>query len=49
MSTTFDTTAPGKRSPMFWVPTLYLAEGLPLYAVALIAGLMFKSLGVPGS
>ena len=47
MSTTIDTTAPGKRSPMFWVPTLYLAEGLPFYAVALIAGLMFKSLGVP--
>ena len=35
------------RSPMTWVPTLYLAEGLPFYAVALIAGLMFKSLGVP--
>ncbi len=35
------------RSPMSWVPTLYLAEGLPFYAVALIAGLMYKSLGVP--
>ncbi|HKX42594.1 MAG TPA: MFS transporter, partial [Burkholderiaceae bacterium] len=36
-----------KRSPMTWVPTLYLAEGLPFYAVALIAGLMYKSLAVP--
>ncbi|MFZ6774878.1 MFS transporter [Undibacterium sp. SXout7W] len=35
------------RHPMHWVPTLYLAEGLPFYAVALIAGLMYKSLGVP--
>ena len=36
-----------RRTPMSWVPTLYLAEGLPFYAVALIAGLMYKSLGVP--
>ncbi|MFZ6648447.1 MFS transporter [Undibacterium sp. TJN25] len=35
------------RHPMSWVPTLYLAEGLPFYAVALIASLMYKSLGVP--
>ncbi len=34
------------RSPMQWVPTLYFAEGLPFYAVALIAGLMYKSMGV---
>ncbi|MDE2429018.1 MAG: MFS transporter [Burkholderiales bacterium] len=33
--------------PMRWVPTLYLAEGLPFYAVALIASLMYKSMGVP--
>jgi len=39
--------ARARRSPMSWVPTLYLAEGLPFYAVALIAGLMYKSLGVP--
>lgn len=36
-----------KGSPMRWVPTLYLAEGLPFYTVALIAGLMYKSLGLP--
>ena len=47
MSAIPDSTAVSKRSPMFWVPTLYLAEGLPFYAVALIAGLMYKSLGVP--
>ena len=33
------------RSPITWVPTLYLAEGLPFFAVALVAGLMYKSLG----
>ncbi|PQO88515.1 MFS transporter [Massilia phosphatilytica] len=33
--------------PLAWVPTLYLAQGLPFYAVALVAGLMFKSMGVP--
>lgn len=35
------------RSPIAWVPTLYLAQGLPFYTVALIAGLMMKSQGVP--
>lgn len=39
-------TTPATRSPMTWVPTLYLAEGLPFYAVAMIAGLMLKSLQV---
>jgi PAT family beta-lactamase induction signal transducer AmpG len=36
-----------KISPLRWVPTLYFAQGLPFYAVALVAGLMFKSMGVP--
>ncbi|MFL6673833.1 MAG: MFS transporter [Massilia sp.] len=35
------------RHPLAWVPSLYLAQGLPFYAVALVAGLMFKSMGVP--
>lgn len=35
------------RHPLAWVPSLYLAQGLPFYAVALVAGLMFKSLEVP--
>lgn len=34
------------RSPLTWVPTLYLTQGLPFYAIALIAGLMYKSQGV---
>lgn len=35
------------RSPLAWVPSLYFAQGLPYFAVALIASLMFKSMGVP--
>jgi PAT family beta-lactamase induction signal transducer AmpG len=35
------------RHPLAWVPSLYLAQGLPFYSVALVAGLMFKSMGVP--
>lgn len=35
------------RSPLTWVPSLYLAQGLPYFAVALVAGQMFKSMGVP--
>jgi len=38
---------PPRRHPLRWVPTLYLAQGLPFYAVALVAGQMLKSLGVP--
>jgi len=35
-----------RRSPITWVPSLYFAQGLPFYTVALIAGLMMKSQGV---
>jgi PAT family beta-lactamase induction signal transducer AmpG len=35
------------RSPLAWVPTLYFAQGLPFFSVALIASLMLKSMGVP--
>ncbi|MGH8854869.1 MAG: MFS transporter [Telluria sp.] len=42
-----DLPPPTIRHPLAWVPTLYLAQGLPFYAVALVAGLMFKSMGVP--
>ncbi|MES2257307.1 MAG: MFS transporter [Pseudomonadota bacterium] len=35
------------RSPLAWVPSLYFAQGLPYFAVALIASLMLKSMGVP--
>jgi PAT family beta-lactamase induction signal transducer AmpG len=34
------------RNPKLWVPSLYLAQGLPFFAVALVANQMFKSLGV---
>jgi len=37
---------PKARHPLAWVPTLYLAQGLPFYAIALMAALMFKSMGV---
>ena len=40
-------TRTASRHPLAWVPTLYLAQGLPFYSVALVAGLMFKSMGVP--
>jgi MFS transporter, PAT family, beta-lactamase induction signal transducer AmpG len=36
-----------RRAPILWVPTLYFAEGLPYFVVATIAGLMYKSRGVP--
>jgi MFS transporter, PAT family, beta-lactamase induction signal transducer AmpG len=35
-----------RTHPFAWVPTLYFAEGLPYFVVALIAGLMFKSRGM---
>lgn len=35
------------NSPFTWVPSLYMAEGFPYFAVAIIAGFMYKSLGVP--
>ncbi|MCS0615765.1 MFS transporter [Massilia kyonggiensis] len=40
-------TPAASRHPLAWVPTLYLAQGLPFFSVALVAGLMFKSMGVP--
>ena len=46
MSTETRTDSPARRSPLRWVPTLYFAEGLPYFTVALIAGLMYKSMGV---
>jgi PAT family beta-lactamase induction signal transducer AmpG len=35
------------RSPLAWIPSLYFAQGLPYFVIALIASLMFKSMGVP--
>ncbi|MES2152746.1 MAG: MFS transporter [Pseudomonadota bacterium] len=36
-----------KRSPAAWVPSLYLAQGLPFFAVMMVAAQMLKSLGMP--
>jgi PAT family beta-lactamase induction signal transducer AmpG len=36
-----------RQSPPFaWVPTLYFAEGIPFFAVSLIAGILYKRLGL---
>ena len=35
------------RSPITWVPSLYFVQGLQFFVVMLIAGLMFKNMGVP--
>src|SRR5579884_1045298 len=35
------------RHPVLWVPTLYFAEGVPFFAVSLIAGILYKRMGVP--
>src|SRR6266567_3828516 len=34
------------RNPWSWIPTLYLAEGLPYAVVMFVAGIMYKSLGL---
>ena len=36
-----------KTSPMRWVPSLYFVQGMQFFVVMLIAGLMFKSMGIP--
>jgi len=37
---------PTTRSPWAWVPTLYLAQGLPFAVVNFVSVIMYKSLGV---
>jgi len=37
--------APAVRNPWYWVPTSYLAEGIPFAMVIWVAGTMFKDLG----
>ena len=41
------TPTPGSRSPITWVPSLYFVQGMQFFVVMLIAGLMFKNMGVP--
>ena len=38
-------TAPS-RSPITWVPSLYFVQGMQFFVVMLIAGLMYKNMGV---
>jgi MFS transporter, PAT family, beta-lactamase induction signal transducer AmpG len=38
--------ARGQVHPARWVPTLYFAEGVPFYAVSLIASIFYKRMGV---
>ncbi len=40
------TTKSGRTHPAAWVPTLYFAEGVPFFAVSLIAGILYKRLGL---
>lgn len=35
------------RSPITWVPSLYFVQGMQFFVVMLIAGLMYKNMGVP--
>ncbi|MBT9491268.1 MAG: MFS transporter [Paucibacter sp.] len=35
------------RSPISWVPSLYFVQGMQFFVVMLLAGLMFKNMGVP--
>ena len=45
-SGTVPPTAPRSISPWAWVPTLYLAEGLPNVIVAAVSVVLYKNLGV---
>lgn len=36
----------GKKSPYFWVPTVYFAMGLPFVALSTVSVLMFSDMGI---
>jgi PAT family beta-lactamase induction signal transducer AmpG len=36
-----------RTHPATWVPTLYFAEGVPYFAISLIAGILYKRMGLP--
>lgn len=36
----------GKRSPFTWIPSLYIAEGLPYFAVNTLTVLMYHNMGI---
>ena len=37
----------GARSPWWWIPTVYFAEGIPYFVVNSISVTMFTKMGVP--
>lgn len=41
-----NTSAPKQRSPWFWIPSLYFAEGIPYVVVMTVSVIMFKKLGI---
>jgi MFS transporter, PAT family, beta-lactamase induction signal transducer AmpG len=41
-----DDAKPASRSPWAWIPTLYMAEGLPNVLVASVSVVLYKNLGV---
>lgn len=38
-----------QRTPAAWVPTLYMAEGLPFVIIATVTSFMYKSMGIPNA
>ena len=40
------TPQPARTHPATWVPTLYFAEGIPFFAISLIAGILYKRMGM---
>jgi PAT family beta-lactamase induction signal transducer AmpG len=41
------TTPALRRSPLFWVPSLYFAQGLPFFVVMAMSSFLFKDIGIP--
>ncbi len=46
MSTPLTSSAAPARSPLVWMPSLYFVQGMQFFVVMLIAGLMYKNMGV---
>src|ERR1035438_1239358 len=44
-----DDIKPASRSPWLWIPTLYMAEGLPNVLVASVSVVLYKNLGISNS
>src|SRR6185369_15192031 len=38
-----------RHNPLKWIPSLYLAQGLPYFAIALVFGQMMKSMNMPNT